>query len=151
MVPRPDVIHNGLVLVPFMVVGKKTPSEHSPMARKPKDKPKLAPPSPPAPPGRDQLLQRLAEQINRGFGAERMRREAAALIDELKTSLEPDAVRERLEEISEQLAAGVEAAEEQGCEIDSGSKSAVSAYEGVLAALKATHATFARAAQGIAA
>jgi non-homologous end joining protein Ku len=119
------------------------------MSRKPKDKPKLAPPSAPAAPGRNQLLQRLADQIARGFGAERMRREAAALIEQMKSSIEPETVRERLEEISEQLAEGVEAAEEQASEIDSGSKSAVAAYEGTLAALRATHAAFSRAAQSV--
>jgi uncharacterized coiled-coil DUF342 family protein len=119
------------------------------MARRSKDKPKLAPPSAPTVPGRDQLLQRLAEQIGRGFGAERMRREAASLIEELKTSMAPDEVRERLEEISEQLAEGIEAAEEQGCEIDAGSKTALSAYEGTLAALRATHAAFSRAALSV--
>jgi len=114
------------------------------MSRKPKAKPPLAPPAAPAPPGRDAVLQRLAEQINRGFGAERMRREAAAVIDDLKAALPPDAVAERLEEISEQLAAGVEAAEEQGGDIDQGSKSAVAAYETMLAALRATHSAFSR-------
>jgi hypothetical protein len=121
------------------------------MSRKARPKPPLAPPAAPAPPGRDALLARLAEQIGRGYGAERMRREAASLIEQLKTSMEPDAVRERLEGISEQLAEGIEAAEEQGCEIDSGSKTAMASYEGTLAALRATHAAFARAALGVAA
>lgn len=121
------------------------------MSRKAKATPETKPKPAPSKPGNDPLLQRLADQIGRGYGAERMRREAASLIEELKTSMEPDAVRERLEEISEHLAAGVEAAEEQGCEIDSGNKSAVSTYEGVLAALRATQSAFARAAQGIAA
>jgi hypothetical protein len=117
------------------------------MSRKSKAKPALLPPAAPAPPGRDALLGRLAEQIGRGYGAERMRREAASLIEQLKTSMEPDAVRERLEEISEQLAAGIEAAEEQGCEIDSNSKAAMASYEGTLAALRATHQAFSRAVQ----
>ncbi len=119
------------------------------MSRKAKSKSSADASATPAPPGRDALLKRLAEQINRGFGAERMRREAAALIEQLKTSMAPDAARERLEEISEQLAEGVEAAEEQGCEIDQGSKSAVAAYEGTLAALRATHSAFSRAAQSV--
>jgi uncharacterized coiled-coil DUF342 family protein len=119
------------------------------MSRKAKSKPPLAPAAIPAAPGRNALLQRLAEQIGRGFGAERMRREAASLIEELKTSLAPDEVRERLEEISEQLAEGIEAAEEQDCEIDAGSKTALSAYEGTLAALRATHAAFSRAALSV--
>jgi uncharacterized coiled-coil DUF342 family protein len=121
------------------------------MARKPKSKSESDSKPAPAKPGRDLLLQRLAEQIGRGYGAERMRREAASLIEQLKTSMEPDAVRERLEEISEQLADGIEAAEEQGCEIDASSKSAMASYEGTLAALRATHAAFARAALGVAA
>jgi hypothetical protein len=119
------------------------------MARKPKATSEPKPKPAPTKPGHDPLLMRLAEQINRGFGAERMRREAAALIEDLKTSMEPDAVRERLEEISEHLAAGVEAAEEQGCEIDAGSKSAMANYESVLAALRATHAAFSRAALSV--
>jgi hypothetical protein len=121
------------------------------VARKPKAKSETQPKPTPAKPGHDPLLQRLADQIGRGYGAERMRREAASLIEGLKTSLAPDSVRERLEEISEQLADGIEAAEEQGCEIDAGSKSALSAYEGTLAALRAIHAAFARAALGVAA
>ncbi|MBC9208895.1 hypothetical protein IBL26_18760 [Roseomonas aerophila] len=121
------------------------------MARKPKATSEPKPKPATTKPGHDPLLMRLAEQIGRGFGAERMRREAASLIQELKTSMDPDAVRDRLEEISEHLAAGVEATEEQACEIDSSSKSAKSVYDGTLAALKATHEAFARAAQSVAA
>lgn len=121
------------------------------MARKPKAKSELETKPKPAPaqPGHDPLLMRLAEQIGRGYGAERMRREATALIAELKTSMAADMVRERLEEISERLGEGVEAAEEQGCEIDSSSKTAMASYEATLAALRATHQAFTRAALSV--
>ncbi len=120
------------------------------MSRKSKKPAPLPPePRPPAAETSKEALQRLAELIGRGSGAMRMEREASALIGRWSAALDPETMRERLDEIREQLAEGVEAAEESAGEIDSDSRGAVAAHQHTLAALRATHSAFARAAQSV--
>jgi hypothetical protein len=118
------------------------------MSRAPKRK-TSAPSSSAAPPvesGRA-ALKRLADLLGRGFDAPRMEREAAAVMSVWAAALAPEEMRERLDEIREELAAGIEAAEEQGGEIEDGDKAGAAAYQRSLAAIRATHSAFDRAVQ----
>jgi tryptophanase len=87
-------------------------------------------------------LQRLSDLVSRGYQADRIGREAEALIAGWKEALPPDELRERLEEMHEQLAAGVEAAEEQISEMGGGDSAASRAASRTLAALAQARDSF---------
>jgi hypothetical protein len=87
-------------------------------------------------------LQRLSDLVSRGYQADRIGREAEALIAGWKEALPPDELRERLEEMHEQLAAGVEAAEEQISEMGEGDSAASRAASRTLAALAQARDSF---------
>jgi uncharacterized coiled-coil DUF342 family protein len=65
-------------------------------------------------------LQRISNLIARGFDAGRVQREAADVLSRWATSMEADDLRERLDEVHEQLAEGVEAAQDLDNEIEPG-------------------------------
>lgn len=94
-----------------------------------------------------EALKRISDLLGRGFDAARMEREAAAVMSAWAATLHEDEMRERLDEVREQLAAGLEAVEEQGSEVVSESKTATSAYERNLAAIRATYRAFERGAE----
>jgi hypothetical protein len=89
----------------------------------------------------DVALKRIADMIGRGADASRIQREAAALISSWSATLDAEDMRERLDSLREQLAEGVEAAEEQAGEMD-GDK----AFARSLSAMCAARDAFARAA-----
>jgi phage I-like protein len=112
------------------------------LARKRTAPPKLS--GAPAPVSIRAALQRIAELVGRGSPAARVSREAEAVISSWSTSLDPEETRERMEEAREQLAAGIEAAEEQASEIEEEGKGAVLAASRTLAALAAARDAFGR-------
>jgi hypothetical protein len=122
------------------------------MSRKPSKSSKAAtqradaPAAPPIESGA-QALKRLSELLGRGYDAGRMEREVASVISAWAAALHEDEMRERLDEVREQLAAGVESVEEQGSEVVAESKTATAAYERNLAAIRATYRAFERGAE----
>jgi hypothetical protein len=110
-------------------------------------KPRLAPPTPrpPADPHKA-ALRRIAELVGRGYDAARLQREAEAVIQGLCGSMEPEDLREVLDEVREQLAAGIEAAEEQASEIDSDDKVSARNVQRMVGAMVAARDAFGRAA-----
>ncbi|MBO1075076.1 hypothetical protein [Roseomonas marmotae] len=98
----------------------------------------------PAPLSSRSALSRIAELVGRGHDAARLRREAEALIAALRQIHEPDQLRELLDEMREQLDAGIEAAEDTMAEADG--DGAAKAATRSLAALAAARDTFARGA-----
>jgi len=122
------------------------------MSRKPSKSSKANPqraeaPAAPSIESGEQALKRLSELLGRGYDAARMEREVASLMSTWAVTLHEDEMRERLDEVREQLAAGVESVEEQGSEIDSESKTATTAYQRSLAAIRATYRAFERGAE----
>lgn len=117
------------------------------MSRKSKKMAPLPPEATPPLETVDQALKRLAEMISRGGSALRMERLAAEMISRWTGLLDADAMRERLDAIRDQLAEGVEAAEESAGEIDTDSKAAQAAHQHTLGAIRATHRAFERACE----
>lgn len=113
-------------------------------------KPRLAPPTPrrPADPHKA-ALSRIAELVGRGYDAARLQREAEAVIQSLRGSMEPEDLRDVLDEVREQLAAGVEAAEEQANEIDSDDKATARNVQRMVGAMTAARDAFGRAASAL--
>jgi hypothetical protein len=103
----------------------------------------------PAPITTHAALQRLADLVGRGYPAARIGREAESLITTWSASLEPSEMQERMEEMHEQLAAGLDAAEEQASEMDEGGAAAELAAKRTVAALAAARDIFGRAGQAV--
>lgn len=94
-------------------------------------------------------LGRIADLVGRGYDAGRLQREAEAVIQGLRGSMEPEELREVLDEVREQLAAGVEAAEEQASEIDSDDKVTARHVQRMVGAMTAARDAFGRAATAL--
>lgn len=92
-------------------------------------------------------LQRISALIARGFDAGRLQREAADVITSWATTLEADEIREHLDEVLEQLAEGVEAAQDMGSEIEPDDAASAKLHQRSLGALMAARDAFGQAAQ----
>jgi hypothetical protein len=92
-------------------------------------------------------LQRIADLVGRGYPAARIGREAEALITSWSTDLEPGEMRDRLDEMAEQLTAGLEAAEEQASDMEEGGTAAEVAAKRTITALAAARDAFGRGVQ----
>jgi hypothetical protein len=138
------------MFVPFLfsMIGPIAHPSSGPYEQKAKAKTDglAAPAGPTIESGKD-ALKRLSELLGRGYDAARMEREVASVMSAWAAALHEDEMRERLDEVREQLAAGVEAVEEQGSEIDGESKTATAACQRSLAAIRATHRAFERGAE----
>jgi hypothetical protein len=95
------------------------------------------------------ILTRVAELIGRGFDAGRLRREAEAVVVNLRGTMEGGALREVLDEVCEHLVAGIEAAAEQASEIEEGDKASARNPERMLGAMAAARDTFGGAAAAL--
>jgi len=109
--------------------------------------------APPPPASRPQVnptkaaLERISGLIARGFDAGRLQREATEVISTWSTTLEPDELREHLDEVRDQLAEGVEAAENMGSEIEPGDAASAKIHARSLGALMAARDAFGQAVQ----
>ncbi len=111
-------------------------------------KPPRRAPAPPRPVDPAQAaLKHFAELIARGFDAARLKREAAAVIDDWAGQLEAGDMRERLDSIHDQLAEGVDAANDMESEIEPGDSASAKLHQRSLGALMAARDTFGQAAR----
>jgi hypothetical protein len=94
-------------------------------------------------------LGRIAELIARGYDAGRLGREAEAVIASLSGTMDSSELRDVLDEVREQLEAGVEAAEEQASEIDSDDKVSARNVQRMVGAMTAARDAFGRAANAL--
>jgi hypothetical protein len=109
-------------------------------------RPAAARPTPRSDPTKD-ALQRISALIARGFDAGRLQREAADVIGSWATALEADDLREQLDQVHDQLAEGVEAARDQGSEIEPGDAASAEVHQRSLGALIAARDAFGQAVQ----
>jgi hypothetical protein len=109
-----------------------------------------APPRPSIPADPAQVaLQRFSDLIARGFDAARLQREAAAVIDGWAGELEAGDMRERLDSVHDQLAEGVDAAHDMGCEIEPGDAASTKLHQRSVGALIAARDAFGQAARRV--
>lgn len=94
-------------------------------------------------------LGRIAELIARGYDAGRLKREAEAVITSLRDTIGSDELRDVLDEVREQLEAGVEAAEEQASEIDGDDKVSIRNVQRMVGAMTAARDAFGKAASAL--
>jgi hypothetical protein len=113
------------------------------MARKPASR------APRAPDPAKAALARIAELISRGGDPARVAREADSIISGWAGTLPDDEMRERLEDLRDQLASGVEAAREQADDVEQDDKAGAAAAGRALAALTAARDAFGHAAQSV--
>jgi hypothetical protein len=107
-----------------------------------------APPRPsPAGDPAQAALQRLSDLIARGFDAARLEREAAAVIAGWAGELEAGDMRDRLDSVHDQLAEGVDAAHDMGCEIEPGDAASAKVHQRSVGALIAARDAFGQAAR----
>jgi hypothetical protein len=92
-------------------------------------------------------LQRISNLIARGFDAGRVQREAVDVLRSWATSMEADDLRERLDEVHEQLAEGVEAAQDMGSEIEADDAASAKVHQCSVGALIAEREAFSQAVQ----
>lgn len=90
-------------------------------------------------------LQRFSDLIARGFDAARLQREATAVIDGWAGELPAEDMRERLDSIHDQLAEGVDAAQDMGCEIEPGDTASAKVHQRSVGALMAARDAFGQA------
>ncbi|MBO1079432.1 hypothetical protein [Roseomonas haemaphysalidis] len=107
---------------------------------------KPAPARPAADPAQA-ALRRFSDLIARGFDAARLQREAAAVISDWAGELQADSMRERLDSVHDQLAEGVDAAQDMGCEIEPGDAASAKLHQRSIGALIAARDAFGQAAR----
>ena len=101
-----------------------------------------APAAAPAATPTKEAPQRISALIARGFDAGRVQREAADVLSSWATTMEADDLRERLDEVHEQLVEGVEAAQDMGSEIEPDDAASAKVHQRSLGALMAARDAF---------
>jgi hypothetical protein len=125
------------------------PSMSDPMSKPPRRQPPLPPKPRENPDPKDAALRRCSDLIARGFDAGRLEREAASIIGDWRGSLEEAELRECLDAVYDQLAEGVDAANDMGCEIEKDDAASAKVHARSIGALAAARDAFGRAARAL--